>query len=41
MKANGKYFNLPGQIMTNMRFTVLEQVKTIEPEGSREKKKKK
>ena len=38
-KATGEHFNLPGHSMHNMKFTMLEQVKSPDPLYGREREK--
>ena len=38
-QATGEHFNLPGHSMHNMKFTVLEQVKSNDPLYAREREK--
>ena len=38
-KAMGEHFNLPGHNLSNMKFTIIEKVKSLEPLYGREREK--
>ena len=38
-EAAGKHFILPGNSHTNMKFTIIEQVKSLDPVYAREREK--
>ena len=38
-EATGEHFNLPGHSHTDMKFTIIEQVKSLDPVYAREREK--